>query len=67
MGDTKVDESLVLVRSMCFFCGTYGRCVIGKGFDGRELFVGVDCGCTEKAIEKKLKLKEEGSPHASYC
>jgi hypothetical protein len=66
MEEKKVDESLILVRSICVFCGTYGRCVIGKGFDGRELFVGVDCGCTEKAIEKKLKLKEEGSPNVAY-
>jgi len=57
----------VLVRTICDFCNTYGRCAVAIGFDRRELHVGVDCGCLKKGLDEQHKLKQEGSPYIPYC
>lgn len=62
-----LDPALVIVRARCTLCGEYGRCAIGKCFDGRELFVGVDCDCIDKDIERRKQLRKQGSINVPYC
>lgn len=59
-------ENLMLVRAVCFQCKKYGVCAVGRCYDGREVYVGVDCGCFEGDVNRMKRLREEGSVHARY-
>jgi hypothetical protein len=63
----KMESDLVLVRACCMKCGAYGVCAIGRAYDGRTIYVGVDCGCLEGDVGRMKKLREEGSVHARYA
>jgi hypothetical protein len=55
-----------IVRAFCFACGKYGPCAVGWTLSMKEVFVGIDCGCFEKDVERIKKLRAEGSPHVPY-
>ena len=61
-----IPNDLLLVRACCMRCGAYGVCAISKAYDGRTIYVGVDCGCLSGDLEKNRKLREEGSVHVGY-
>ena len=60
-------SGLMVIRSRCFICLEYGLCAIGYRYDGRVVHIGIECGCLEKDIAKRNKLREEGSVNVSYC
>lgn len=59
-------SDLMLVRAVCIKCGAYGVCAIGRCYDGRVVYVGVECGCLVDAVRREIDAREKGSLHARY-
>ena len=62
-----IEFQFVFVRTCCDLCGIYGKCAVAQGFDGREVYIGVKCGCLERDMKDLKKLRKEGSPHVAYA